>query len=120
MLEWWHEVGFVKHDQCVRPDQPGMVRPHLPRHAVSLEEKPRADHVHCAHDDRRRGGVLEPLAVVDVLAAQRRDGQEAIAKAERAGNCLVFLHPVAQAFGNLGRLIHDRPAIDDVHESTGQ
>jgi len=78
VLERRHEVGFVKDDQRIYPEQPGVIRPHLPRHAIALEQQARADHVHRANDNRWCGGIIEPLAVVDVLAAQGRDRKRLI------------------------------------------
>ena len=67
---------FVEYDKRVRTEKAGMVGTHLPRYAVAFEEQARPDHVHRSDDNRGRGRILQPFAVVDVPAAERGAGSE--------------------------------------------
>lgn len=75
-------MGLIENDERVRAQKPRVVGTHLGRDTVAREEEPRTHHVDGADDDGGRGRVFKPRAIVDVLAAQRRDGQRAIAKTE--------------------------------------
>ena len=75
MGEGRDQMSFVEHHQSIGPKEPRMVRPHFRRNAVPGEHQARADHIDGANDNRRRGRIGQPLAIVHELAPQRRDRQ---------------------------------------------
>ncbi len=121
LLEWWHEVCLVENDQGVGTQETGVIRAHLPGHSVAFEEEPRTDHVHGPDDDGGRGRILQPFAVVDVLAAERRDGERALTvQTEPLLEVRVGIDQIAEASGHLCGLVHDRATIHDVDEPPGK
>ena len=93
-LERRDEVRLVEDEQGVGTEKTRLIRPHLSRNAVALEQKPRADHVDGADDDAWTRRVVEPFAIVYELAAKRGDGQlSPVIEPQRSCNAGVASNP---------------------------
>jgi hypothetical protein len=124
------EVGLVEDEQTVLSNQPGLECAAPGTHAaVCAEKKARTNHVDCANDDCGARRVVPPSRVERALAPERghlddRRGAACVLQrrrdcAERVGLILRgTLETFAYLLGELGSLIDDHAAIDDVREPT--
>ena len=115
-------MGLVQQHKGVATHQPCVIWTHAPRDAESTEEQAGADHVHGAHNDRWRRWILQPFAIVDMLAAEGGDWQRAVAESQRAPQLFEFraLQLLAEGFGEICGLIDHRATVNDIDEPTGQ
>ena len=121
-LERTRQVRLIQQHEGVAAHQSRLIRAHAPRDTVALEQQAGADHVDGADDDRRRRGIFEPFAVVDVLAAEggdrqcpAREPQLAAYRPERRR-----LQPLPNLLGEIGGLVDHRAAVDDIDEPARQ
>ena len=119
------KMRLVQHHEGIAAHQARRVGSHPPGNAIPLEQQAGADHVHRADDDRRGGGIIQPFAIIDVLAAQGGDRQWPVSERQPLPHLLDSrasraIQGRADVFGKGGGLIDHGAAVDDVDQATGQ
>ena len=64
-------MRFIENEQRIDPEEAGVIRPHLSRHAVAFEQQPGTDHIDRSDDDGWQRGIAQPFPVVSKLTTQR-------------------------------------------------
>ena len=123
--ERWCEVRLVEQHHGVVPEEPRVHRATRAPVAVAREQEPRTHHVHGADEHRGPGRVEAPRAVVGEPPAQHSEpdrmlggmGRTGIERAGKGGERGDAHRPGAH---DIGRLVDDGAAVDDVDDAPRQ
>ena len=118
-------MRLVQHHEGIAAHQARRIGSHPPGNAIPLEQQARADHVHRADDDCRGSRIVQPFAIIDVLAAQGGDRQWPVSECQPLPHLLDSrasraMQGRADVCGKGGGLIDHGAAVDDVDQATGQ
>jgi len=113
-------MRLIEHDQCVGSEEAGVVWPHLAGCPIALEEKPGADHVDGAHDDGGRGGIFQPVLVVNVLTTESRDRQRACSQTERLFELCIAVNAGPEPVCYIRCLVDHCAPVHNIDEAAGQ